>query len=384
MLAQEKYSYLQGCFDMRNKANESLMGKLRTSVQRFTFHRHWASLTAANLRFYFSKKGNEREQITLKTLSDFKKDNRSADWQEDKTTIKDLLYSRAYYAVSGEEYYLFGLDQSKNEEKRDFVGWHELDYYYSVLNRSGAPEIFEYKEKTYAVFQKYYKRELILFVAGEQKESFLSFFDRHASGIIKPVNDFGGHGIQIVSVNDQSPEEIWNRVSGQFPFILEELIVQAPEMNAFYPHAVNTIRYNTFFHEGKLTRLQAVFRIGRGGSVVDNATSGGIYALVDTETGRILGPARSDLCEYFECHPDTGAKFEGSLIPRWNELNALLEELVRVVPEQKQVGWDFALSEKGWVMVEGNTTPALQSFDLDHGLRPLLKGSFGKAVKMWA
>ena len=151
-------------------------------------------------------------------------------------------------------------------------------------------------------------------------------------------------------------------------------------MAQFCPTSVNTIRYNTFYHNGKLTRLQAVIRMGHSGSYVDNATSGGLYALINTQTGRILGPARSDAGEEFVQHPDTGIAFEGTCIPQWDQLNDLLEEIVRVVPEQKQVGWDFALSTKGWVMIEGNTYPRLQGFDWRHGLRPMITEVFGEAI----
>lgn len=53
------------------------------------------------------------------------------------------------------------------------------------------------------------------------------------------------------------------------------------------------------------------------------------------------------------------------------------------MPEQKQLGWDFALSKNGWVMIEGNAMPSIQGFDLDHGMRKLLRDSFGTVVPMW-
>ena len=102
--------------------------------------------------------------------------------------------------------------------------------------------------------------------------------------------------------------------------------------------------------------------------------------MIDTDMGILKGPARSFAGELYEFHPDTGVYFQGSLIPRWNELNELLEKIVRVIPGQKQVGWDFALSKDGWVLVEANTSPALQSFDLTHGLRKLVAETFGQVV----
>ncbi len=364
--------------------NVSFSRKIRDLLCRITFHNKLASIIANELRYYLSRRGGEQQAVAKSTLSTFHVSD-APDWRLDKRAIKDLLFSRAYYAVDSKEYFLFGLDQSKGPEKKDYVGWRELFTYYIELNKIGSPDVFERKEKTYDAFREFYKRK-VLFVSSEaQKMEMLDFLDHFHSVIIKPIDDYGGNGVEIIRCSDsQTPEQIWNRVSTRCPFILEELIIQAPEMDVFYPSAVNTIRYNTFFHEGKLTKMQAVFHVGRGGSNIDSATSGGIYTLVNPESGRILCPARSDKGERFEKHPDTGTTFKGNVIPRWDELNEVLEKVVRVVPEQKQVGWDFALSEDGWVMVEGNTTPALQSFDLEHGLRELVTDTFGQVIKMWS
>ena len=311
-------------------------------------------------------------------------DNDLQNGETNNRLLFDIFFSRAFYAIEYQEYFLYGLNNSKDPGKLDYVGWYELKSYYRRLNIMGRPEIFDLKHKTYELFHDYYCREFLWFSSIEQKDDFMSFFQRHSAGIIKPTDKLGGRGIEIIRIEkDTDTNQIWSKVSNHLPFVLEELIEQSHEMNIFYPHSVNTIRYNTFYHDGTLTRMQAAFRTGRGGSYVDNATSGGIYTLVDTETGRILGPARSLKDELFETHPDTGTQFEGNSIPRWDELNKLIEKVVRVVPEQKQVGWDFALSKNGWVIVEGNTHPALQAFDLNHGLRPLVISTFGKVVPIW-
>ena len=360
---------------------QEIVRHIRGVIQRLSFHRYYVSKIVAELRYITARTSDDRVQIALETAADFHVDS---DWRTDKVTYKDLLFSRAYYAINSKEYYLFGLNRSKGIEKNSYVGWRELDHYYSLLNKMGSPEIFDRKDRTYQVFKQYYRREQEIISGPQNKDTFQAFLERHEAAIIKPLDEYGGHGVEIIHCSDeQTLDKIWERICLHCPFLVEELIIQAPEMNVFYPDAVNTIRYNTFFHEGKLTRLQAAFRIGRGGSIVDNATSGGIYTLVDTDSGRILCPARSDFGEQFEVHPDTGVRFEGNQIPRWNELNGLLDRIVRVVPKQKLVGWDFALSKDGWVLVEGNTRPALQSFDLDHGLRQFLKDSFGNAIRMW-
>ena len=357
---------------------------LKYIIQRVSFHNALFSRIISEFKYNHTKSGSERERIMLDSLRSFVGCEASLDWKKDSRVIKDILYARAYFAIDSKEFFLYDFPHRNNKEKKNYVGWHELDYYYSCLNKTGYPEIFESKEKTYDYFSPFYGRKIEYIASENDKELFISFVQKHPNFIIKPTDQFGGAGIRILREKNQTqPETIWEEIKDQFPFVVEELIQQASDMNIFYPHAVNTIRYNSFYYKGKLKRLQAVFRIGRGGSVVDNATSGGIYALVDTETGRILGPARSFKNELFEKHPDTGMKFEGNYIPRWDELNALLDQVVRIVPEQKQVGWDFALSTNGWVMVEANTTPVLQDFDLDHGLRELLKKTFGKCIYIW-
>lgn len=357
---------------------------MRDCARRITFHNKLASSIFAAFMVAFPTKVKRRAENFLHAWHQFDKTDNNLDERSKRRKVYNLIYARAFFSAEYNEYFLYGLDAASDPGKLDYVCWYELRHYYKLLNKKGRPDIFDQKEKTYEMFRDFYCREVLYFTSPKQKDIFLSFFQRHSAGVIKPTNKYGGAGVEIVRLsNELNPEQLWSTISTRIPFLLEELIEQAPEMNAFYPLSVNTIRYNTFYHDGKLTRLQAVFRIGRGGSMVDNATSGGIYALVDTETGRILGPARSFKNELYETHPDTGAPFEGNDIPRWDELNALVEKVVCVIPEQKQVGWDFALSKNGWVLVEGNAMPALQDFDLDHGMRKLVESTFGTVIPMW-
>jgi hypothetical protein len=354
----------------------------RESMRRISFHNKTVSSIVARIKYY--AQNSEVEELIQTVYKAFKGEEATLDWKRDRTFILDYLYCREYYAITYKEYFLFGLDKSHDDTKKDFLGWLELGNYDLELNKSGHPEIFESKEKAYESFKEYYGREVIAIFSESQKKLAATFFARHSAGIVKPFDEYGGHGIEIYKVSsDTTFEQIWKEISLRCPFVLEELIDQAPEMSNYYPLSVNTIRYNTFYLNGELTRLQAVLRMGMGGSFVDNASSGGIYALVDIDTGRVIGPARDFKGECFEKHPDTGVQIKGSIIPRWDELNKMLESIVCVIPDQKQVGWDFALSKAGWVMVEGNTTPVLQDFDLEHGLRKQITELYSKVIPVW-
>ncbi len=357
--------------------------QVMVKLHQFALHRYGVSFVISRAEYLFSPHGSQRRKNMEGFIESFG-DVAYRSGMNTNALVKDIFFAKWYYAIRDKDYFHFGLDLSKGPEKLKYVGWQELKHYYAELTDTGKADIFDQKEKTYEKYREFYHREVLYIAAATEKEIFLDFFRRRGAGIIKPANAFGGNGVQIYRISDQTQlEQVWEKAAVCCPFVLEELITQAPEMCVFYPNAINTIRYTTFYHEGMLTKLQATLRMGRGGSIVDNITQGGIFAPVDFETGRIKGPARSFLCECFERHPDTGIQLEGNYVPRWNELNDLVEKVVGVVPDKKLVGWDFALSEDGWVIVEANRNPGLQSFDPEHGIREVLANTIGKVVPMW-
>lgn len=44
----------------------------------------------------------------------------------------------------------------------------------------------------------------------------------------------------------------------------------------------------------------------------------------------------------------------GFQVPRWDEAVELVTRLANVIETNNYVGWDIALTDKGWVMIEGN------------------------------
>lgn len=369
---------------MGESMKQQINRTIKMALQRQTFHNHVLSQLAQDADYCKASFGKTITPYMKEMLDKFVPEQRQQEPEYMKALIADLRFSRAFYASSYREYFLFDFEKKSEKEKKDYVCWVELEDYYDKMNRLGNPELFENKHLTAQKFSQFFKRDTCTVRGLTDEKVFCSFLQQHGRCILKPLQEFGGKGIVILALTgEKTPKEIWRESIHRVPFLLEELIQQGEEIAKFNPSSVNTIRYNTFFHEGKLSRLQAVFRIGRGGSFVDNATSGGLYSLVDTETGTILNPARSFKGELFSHHPDTGLMLQGSTLPHWGELNELLERLARIVPEQKQVGWDLAFSNEGWVMVEANTKPALQRFDMSHGLRPLMKRTFGTAIRMW-
>ena len=370
--------------DRRDQSLGELMNNLRKDMKKAApNHRVLASTLAAFKYVRLRLRKTNPENGILETIGCFVDPVKQQDKKYIHKLMRQMLFARYYYQWEYKEFFFYRYAERSGTERRQYIGWFELKELFDLLNRTGRPDVFECKEKTYQAFKEFYHRDALYVENYGDEEAFLQFVREHVPCLLKPLHNYGGKGIvRFEYTDDEAAEKLFQEKIRASAFLMEEMIRQDPEMAKFHPQSVNTIRYITFFHEGKLTCLQADLRIGRGDSFVDNATSGGIYALVDWETGIVLGPARSENGEEFLTHPDTGVQVAGAQIPRWDELNALIEKVVRVIPEQKQVGWDFALSEDGWVMVEANTFPALQSFDWDHGMREMITGVVEHAVSM--
>lgn len=238
------------------------------------------------------------------------------------------------------------------------------------------------KMKTYEVFRDYFKREVIQIKSEADFEAFSQFVSSHDHYMVKPVAASRGNGIRKETAprTDDEVRAAFKALLGAGPCVLEELIDQDPLMAQLHPQSVNTIRYATYLDDEHVHTIACFIKIGRGESVIDNGGAGGFLAAIDEATGKIITPGRTEFGEVIEVHPDTGIPLVGFQIPKWDELLELVKELPTVLPEQKYVGWDLALSEtKGWVLVEGNSGGQFVGPQISkgQGIRSLIDETFG-------
>ena len=139
-------------------------------------------------------------------------------------------------------------------------------------------------------------------------------------------------------------------------YLLQDRIVQHPEMSRLHPHSVNTIRMITFNNNGKVEVFSAALRIGTKGRSVDNWASGGIVVGIDLETGMLQkeGIFKPGYGVRVEKHPETGILLENFQIPFFTESVTLTRDLHRYLYGIHSVGWDIAITENGPVFIEGN------------------------------
>ena len=271
--------------------------------------------------------------------------------------IGDMVKTYADHGFDFSEYLCYHFQDKTEDERCEFVAdWEHLGYT-CTLNDSSNDEWFDNKWFTYTKYGKFYKRG-IAFCEGKQgKDEFISLVVGKDRIIVKPLNASCGRGVKIVEIPQESEKqnELYDALASEYngSFVAEEVIVQVPEMAKFHPNSVNTVRVPTIRMDDEVRVIHPFMRIGQHGNCVDNAGAGGIICEVDVETGELLATG-DEMGKRFTDHPNTGEKIIGFVIPEWESAKALVRELAMVLPSNRYTGWDLALTENGWVLVEAN------------------------------
>lgn len=137
-------------------------------------------------------------------------------------------------------------------------------------------------------------------------------------------------------------------------FVIQETISCDPSIKAVYPNAVNTFRIITYRWKDGFYFIPAAMRIGLGGAVVDNASSGGMFVSI-TDEGILQGNAVTFDNKKFSEHPDTHLVFEGHVINNFDKVREAALKMHTSLPQIGIVGWDFTVNEKGQpILIEAN------------------------------
>ena len=182
--------------------------------------------------------------------------------------------------------------------------------------------------------------------------------------VIKPSLTGRGQGVKrvcikggVVQQDGSTLEELFNKYKSDF--LIEELILQHPDMNALNPSSVNTIRIVTYRCDMEIRILYTVIRIGRKDQPIDNESAGGISTVINSDgtLGKYAyGAPGNDRIEY----TDSGVKLEGYKIPSYHKSVELAKKAHMQLPYFNLMGWDFSIEKDGTpVLIEFNMTPDL-------------------------
>lgn len=273
-----------------------------------------------------------------------------------------IKYNRRGF--TNEDYYNFDL---KNNDYRDYISYRERLRLENVNGRFAyilgeklmferifGPFIHVPHIRVWVKNRKFYDLD-----AGKETD-LLSVLKESPTLIAKPTrSNGGGFGIHKISLQDEtlsvdgkpvSYDELCKKAASWAEYIFVDYVHQAEYSRRIFSETTNSIRVVTALRKsGEIEVLFAFHRFGSEMSKpVDNISSGGMVALIDTATGR-LGKAKrkTEPTVFHTAHPDSNVQIEGVVIPNWE---GILNQLIHVhhcFRYYTFLAWDVVVGEDG-------------------------------------
>lgn len=269
----------------------------------------------------------------------------------------DIVYSWLKLGVKPLEYFYFTLENKPMRVRKTYV----YDNYKDALciKYSGLDSLEELKNKYvfYLKMKPYFHREACRVESESDFAEYRDFINRHSRFIAKPLRGAQGADTQIIDApkTEEAIKKLFkDLINDSSAWILEELIRQSSLMSVWNESSVNTVRIISILNRTGVNLIEVWLRTGRKGMVVDNAGAGGIFCNIDPMTGIVDTDGVDEYCNSYRCHPDSLVTYKGWQVPFYKELLALESSLHKKLKRHKYIGFDFALTDYGWVLLEAN------------------------------
>lgn len=191
------------------------------------------------------------------------------------------------------------------------------------------------------------------------KEKTIKILRERGFVFCKPsTHAFGGHGCFIADFSDAKTdiEKAFLNLGNEF--IIQEIVCCDKSIKCIYPLSVNTFRITTYRWKRGFFTMPIAMRLGQNGSIVDNASSGGMFIGVKDD-GTLNKCAVTVDNQRFSEHPDTHFSFCGHKINNFDRVIDAAKKMHTMLPQLGVVGWDFTLNDKGEpLLIEANTREA--------------------------
>lgn len=178
-------------------------------------------------------------------------------------------------------------------------------------------------------------------------------------------------GEYYITGEKASAEEIKTLLKSLNYYLVTEYITNHETIYNIWPGATNTLRILIGTVDQEPILMRSFMRFGNASSHgVDNAHSGGLEAVIDEETGRVLFAVALDAkgcATKITEHPDSGASFDFQ-IPRWDQVVNKCKEICRAFPELRYWGFDIAITQNGFKILEINSLSGLMAAQLKEPL----------------
>ena len=297
--------------------------------------------------------------------------------------VADMAWCALAYGAGYYDYVIFGYWGLSHAKRKTILTRLANKKLIDLVDEPDAHQFFDQKSKFYRRFGEFLGRDTLI-VEDSNAEEFAAFFVKHSTIIVKPDVGWSGKGIRKLEIGDyptkESLADLWDELLATDIGVIDEVIIQHPQVGALNPTSVNSLRMVTFVnYDGTPEYIYSVIKMGGVGAFVDNQESGGLHCPLDPKTGKVFGIAHTADYVPFDRHPATGVEFVGYTIPMVKEAIELCLKAALVEPRIRYVGWDVAITEAGPVIIEGNSYPGTDFWQLpeygdqEFGLREWFK-----------
>ena len=318
--------------------------------------------------------------------------------------FEDCVNQIKKYGWPDFNYLLYGMDVKTEEENDKYVNAMEFVYRRNYLNfeRNPINSCVLLRNKYYfGIFAKaigiktpnniaYIEHGYIYNIHDSFKRISFKEMMKISSDVFCKSNE-GENGVAVYHLQQIDgnyycngiviEEEDFSRKLGNETFIVQEKILQHPEMDRLYPTSINTIRLDTVrsLKTGDIYIWPSIMRMGTGGSHIDNGSQGGIMVNINLETGYLaedgyIEPQFNGRIVHE--HPDTGVVFSTFKIPYFKDACKQAIYFHSKLKDIHSIGWDVVITSEGPAFIEGNDDWEILDAQLGGGVRNLFERDF--------
>jgi hypothetical protein len=212
----------------------------------------------------------------------------------------------------------------------------------------------------------------------QSEDEWIDFFkaDLPEEFVVKPARGSHGDALQVFQKNQSGflsgenklyrDKEVYNYMQmnkNYDSFVIQERLRNHADLNHLSSSRfLHSLRVITFIDgAGNFNILHAGLMLILGQNVKSNQVhgrTGNLRIRVSIENGTLEYGAysknRTGGYEKMTCNPETGLSFEGFKLPLWDELHNIAREAAFAFLPLRNIGWDFAITTKGIVIIEGH------------------------------
>ncbi len=283
-----------------------------------------------------------------------KKSGKSRIWLQ-----TDMLRCAVKYNAGYMDYKIAEMYKLKDSQRKTVITRGISNSIVRAMNDKEYWHYFDDKALFNQTFSEWIPRKWLKIDEQTDPDELFQLYRNKKELIGKPLEGSSGQGIIKYTEADwqDGPEAFLKRLRSNQTGILEEVVIQHPQMAALCPSSVNTCRIATLLGDKQQGIVYAFLRIGNG-KVMDNVDCGGMAARIDLETGKLLTVGADKQGNTFLKHPITNTSIIGFTIPYWEEAKEICMKAAEKFPQMRFIAWDVAITADGPTFIEGNSFPS--------------------------